>query len=466
MIRVTALLLLAATMVTEGREPVSDRPAGPWQQYANIGDAGFDPAAIAAARTFAEQSGTASAILIQHGRVVFAWGDPAHRFRTASIRKSLLSLMFGSPQINARVNVKQTLADLGIDDREALSVRERSATVDHLLSARSGIYHPAAFEPASMTATRPARGSAAPGESWFYNNWDFNALSTIYERQAGMDVFTGFQSTIATPIGLEDFRPLDGVFVREPGKSRHPAYEFRLSARDLARVGQLVLQDGRWQGKEVVSSKWLADSLRIRSPFPAGGGYAYLWWIDASGFRASDFKLPAIDAVHDIAATGLGEQLLLIVPSLDLVFVHLTYGEGPRVVDSAGYRLADMLLQGRRGPPKIGAPTTSVTPQRFASETTTEWLERVAVPMTGAVQSYIGKYEVAPNIRATIAYLDNILVIDMPGRGEAELFPLAPDTFFLKVADVVLTFERDGAGTVQGVRVVERGREMRGKKVE
>ena len=98
MIRVTALLLLAATMVTQSREPVSDRPAGPWRQYANIGDAGFDPAAIAAARTFAEQSGTASAMLIQHGRVVFAWGDPAQRFRTASIRKSLLSLMFGSPQ--------------------------------------------------------------------------------------------------------------------------------------------------------------------------------------------------------------------------------------------------------------------------------------------------------------------------------------------------------------------------------
>ena len=86
--------------------------------------------------------------------------------------------------------------------------------------------------------------------------------------------------------------------------------------------------------------------------------------------------------------------------------------------------------------------------------------------MTGAAQDYIGKYEVGPNVRATIAHLDNILVIDMPGRGEAELFPLAPDTFFLKVADVVLTFERDTAGAVQGVRVVERGREMRGKKVE
>ena len=368
--------------------------------------------------------------------------------------------------MKSRTNLNQTLADLGIDDRQALSVRERSATVDHLLSARSGIYHPAAFEPASMTATRPARGSAVPGESWFYNNWDFNALSTIYERQTGMDVFAGFRSTIAAPIGLEDFRPLDGVFVREPGKSRHPAYEFRLSARDLARIGQLVLQDGHWQGQEVVTSDWLADSLRIRSPFPAGGGYAYLWWIDASAFRASDFKLPSLDAVHDIAATGIGEQLLLVVPSLDLVFVHLTYGDGPNVADSAGYRLAEMLLQARRGPPKHGAATIDVTPQRFASETKMEWLDRVAVPMSGAAQDYVGKYEVGPNVRATIAHLDNILVIDMPGRGEAELFALAPDTFFLKVADVVLTFERDTTGAVQGVRVVERGRAMRGKKVE
>ena len=97
MIRVTALLLLAATLLTQSREPVSDRPPGPWHQYANLADAGYDPAALAAARTFAEQSGTAAAMLIQHGKVVFAWGDPAQRLRTASIRKSLLSLMFGSP---------------------------------------------------------------------------------------------------------------------------------------------------------------------------------------------------------------------------------------------------------------------------------------------------------------------------------------------------------------------------------
>jgi CubicO group peptidase (beta-lactamase class C family) len=463
--RATAILFLAMTILAQSRTPTAERPPGPWRQYANIADAGYDQAALAAARTFAEQSGTAAAMLIQHGRVVVAWGDPAKRFRTASVRKSLLSLMFGSPAVTATVRLNQTLADLGIDDRQPLSVREHSATVDQLLAARSGIYHPAAFEPASMTANRPVRGSAAPGERWFYNNWDFNALGTVYHRQTGMDVFNGFRSTIAAPVGLEDFGASDGVFVREPGKSRHPAYEFRLTARDLARVGQLVLQNGRWDGAEVVTKAWLTESVRIRTPFTAGGGYAYLWWIDASAFRASTFKLPSLDAVHDIAATGLGEQLLLIVPSLDLVFVHLTAGDGPNVADSAGYRLAEMILQARRGDPKPGAPTMDVTAQRFANEPNTEWLDRIAVPVTEAAQTFTGTYEVGPNVRATIAYLDNILVIDMPGRGEAELFQLAPDTFFLKVADVVLTFERDAAGAVQGVRVVERGRTMRAKKV-
>jgi hypothetical protein len=76
-----------------------------------------------------------------------------------------------------------------------------------------------------------------------------------------------------------------------------------------------------------------------------------------------------------------------------------------------------------------------------------------------------GRYEVAPKVRAEIFAHDGALFVDMPGRGEAEMFQQAPDTFFLKVADVVLTFERDASGAVEGVRVVERGRPMRAKRI-
>jgi CubicO group peptidase (beta-lactamase class C family) len=444
--------------------PNSERPRGEWRQYASATDAGYDAAELARIRTFAEQSGSAAVLLVQDGRVVFAWGDPSQRFRTASIRKSLLSLMFGAPAVRSTIRLDRSLADLGIDDLQPLTVQERSATVEHLLSARSGVYHPAAFEPASMTANRPARGSAAPGSRWFYNNWDFNALATIYQRQTGMDVFEGFRSTLAAPLGLEDFRRQDGVFVREPHRSRHPAYEFRLSARDLARIGQLVVQNGRWEGRDLVSAEWLADSLRVRTPFNEGGGYSYLWWIDAARFRARGHEFPRLDAVRDIAATGLGEQQLLIVPSLNLVLVHVTYGDGPDVAESVAYRLAEMVLQARRGDPAPAATTIAVAPQRFANERQA-YVDRVAIPISGNPEAFAGQYEVTPAVRATISVVDGALFIDMPGRGEAELFQEAPDRFFLKVADVVLTFERDAAGAVQAVRVTDRGRTMRAARV-
>jgi CubicO group peptidase (beta-lactamase class C family) len=464
MFRISTVFIFAAVIAAQGRPPASERPAGPWTQYADLSDAGYDATRIAAARAFAERSGSAAVVLVQDGRIVFAWGDPSQRFRTASIRKSLLSLMFGSPVVAPTIHLDQSVGDLGIDDRLSLSVRERSATVDQLLSARSGVYHPAAFEPASMTANRPRRGSAEPGAAWFYNNWDFNALGTVYRLQSGMDVFTGFQSTLAQPLGLEDFRPQDGVFVREPSRSQHPAYEFRLSARDLARIGQLVVQDGRWEGRQVVSAAWLSDSTRVRTTFPEGGGYAYLWWIDAARFRARGHAFPALDAVRDIAATGLGEQLMLVIPSLNLVFVHLTYGEGSGVAESASYRLVEMVLDARRGHPKPDARTTPVAPQRFANERPA-FVERVGVPFSGTPADFTGQYEVSANIRATITFVDGALFIDMPGRGEAELFQQAPDTFFLQVADVVLSFERNAAGAVQGMRMTERGRSFAARKL-
>ena len=77
--------------------------------------------------------------------------------------------------------MSSTLAELGIDDNEpSLTDVEKRATVRDLLTARSGVYHPALYETPGMAAMRPLRGSHLPGTHWYYNNWDFNALGTIY----------------------------------------------------------------------------------------------------------------------------------------------------------------------------------------------------------------------------------------------------------------------------------------------
>lgn len=116
-----------------------------------------------------------------------------------------------------------------------------------LLLSRSGVYHSAIYEDFGWKRRKPARGSHAPGERWYYNNWSFNALGTIFERAAGRSIGDAFAEWIARPIGMQDFRAGDvGYLTRDAVTERimgnasdHAAYMFHLSSRDLARFGLL-----------------------------------------------------------------------------------------------------------------------------------------------------------------------------------------------------------------------------------
>ena len=86
----------------------------------------------------------------------------------ASVRESLLSALYGNAVARGDIDLKQSLAELGIDDNEpSLSVEEKTATVRDLLEARSGVYHAALYEPPSMAVRRPPRHSHPPGTFWY-----------------------------------------------------------------------------------------------------------------------------------------------------------------------------------------------------------------------------------------------------------------------------------------------------------
>ena len=83
----------------------------------------------------------ASLVVVDGGRVVVAWGDSARRIKVSSIRKSLLSALYGRPVLERRIALDDTLEVLGIDDDPPLTQGEKQATLRMLLQARSGIYH-------------------------------------------------------------------------------------------------------------------------------------------------------------------------------------------------------------------------------------------------------------------------------------------------------------------------------------
>src|ERR1700676_2995207 len=128
-----------------------------------------------------------------------------------------LSALYGIYSAEAAIDINQTLEQLGIDDSpDPLTKEEKQARVVDLLRARSGVYHKVDFETESMQKSRPPRGSHAPGTFWYYNNWDFNVLGTIFEKKTGLKIGDAFYQRVAKPIGMQDYRPSDGKYFTGP----------------------------------------------------------------------------------------------------------------------------------------------------------------------------------------------------------------------------------------------------------
>ncbi|MBR0752430.1 serine hydrolase [Bradyrhizobium jicamae] len=293
--------------------------------------AGWSAEQLAAAKSWSLQIAPAAAVMIvQHGRVVAEWGDTATKSNLHSIRKSLLSALYGNAVEKHLIDPTATIGSLGIDDNDpGLTEIEKTATVVDLLKARSGVYHAALYETPGMAKRRPARGSHPPGTFWYYNNWDFNALGTIYEQATKQSIFDAFDQQIAHPIGMQDYVASDGQYVS--GKeSEHRAYPIRMSARDLARFALLYLHEGRWKDRQLVPASWVRESTQAYSQAYTdagpGLGYAYLWW---TGF-ITEMGAPVVKMPPgSFEGIGYEGQWAFVIPALDLVIIHRINSDFP-----------------------------------------------------------------------------------------------------------------------------------------
>lgn len=293
-------------------------PGASWERIALPESVGWSSARLQAARDHAATIKTAAVMIILGGRVLDEWGETATKFNIHSIRKSLLSAMYGIHVADGRIDLAKTMEALGADDNEpSLTEMERQATLRDVLKARSGVYHPALYETASMAAARPTRGSHPPGTFWYYNNWDFNVAGTLFERLTKTNLFREFERSIAGPLGMQDYRVEDGQYVTGRD-SVYPAYPFRLTARDMARFGLLFLRNGRWGWRQVVPSAWVAESVASYSDAGASGGYGYMWWVAANGKHLPGVSIP--DGSY--SARGAGGHYILVLPAYDVVIVH------------------------------------------------------------------------------------------------------------------------------------------------
>jgi CubicO group peptidase (beta-lactamase class C family) len=198
---------------------------------------------------------------------------------------------------------------------------EKRATIDHLITARSGVYHDAS-NGGDDAANRPPRGSKEPGTYFLYNNWDFNAAGAVFEQLTGQDIYKAFQEQIALPTGLQDYNVAEQRKSGNLNASRFPAYHFHFSARDMARIGYLMLRNGKWGSTQVISPEWVSKIISVVTPLeevpPSRMNmfeYGYMWWL----FKVED---PAFKGAY--SARGAMGQFITVLPALDMVVVFKT----------------------------------------------------------------------------------------------------------------------------------------------
>lgn len=326
--RPVLLLLACAGLLAEELKLV--QPGAEWSRVKPEA-AGFSSAKLEALRGWLRTQQTTAMMLVYRGHVIFEYGDVKRVSKIASVRKSILAMLYGNYAVAGKADPRKTVVELGLTDVQPFLEIEKQANLGHLLTARSGIYHPAGNE--QLTALSPRRGAEAPGTRFQYQNWDFNAAGTAFEKISGEDIFDALETELARPIGMQDFdRTKQRKNSSLPG-SVHPEYAMYLSTRDMARLGVLMLSDGMWNGKQVMPKGWARSITTLVTPHhemhptqfhlrtrQGLWGYGMLWWVwDAPEAQLESISGPFQGAFSAMGANG---QYITVLPAADLVFVH------------------------------------------------------------------------------------------------------------------------------------------------
>lgn len=339
-------LLSISIFISYSKDPTSSAKDDNQLEYVTPEEVGYSSEKLNEAKQFAEQSGYATMMALYDGKVFFSWGEITKNYKCHSIRKPFLNALYGIHFALGNINLDATLEELGIDDiPPSLTNDEKQAKVRDLLKSRSGVYHEAAAENQEMKEFRPERGSHPPGTFFYYNNWDFNTLGTIFEQETGTKIFEEFKKRIADPVGMEDFSIENCYYQYEQNLSMHPAYSFRMSTRDMARFGVLYQKNGIWKNSQIIPSEWIHESTTTFSivDSTAGVGYGYMWNTIPEG-SAFEQLIGSSGYYH----TGVGVHIVLILPEQKLVIVQRYDTDGVWVdPGNAGMELGLMVINAR-----------------------------------------------------------------------------------------------------------------------
>lgn len=251
---------------------------------------------------------------------------PDDLHEVASVTKSVLSALVGIAVGQGKLAPTQTLGDLLPEPASrAADTRVRAIELRQLLALSGGFEaDPPTFNPATLAGAESDAVDKAlqrtlalgPGEGFRYNNHDGQLVSAALARAVGMNAARYAEQTLFTDLGIQKYQwPQDRAGVNIGAST------LRLTTRDMAKLGELFLRQGRWSGRQVVPADWVAASLAKQADGgpPLRRPYGYNWWL---GVMNAGEPRPVF------MAAGWGGQYIYVVPSLQLVVAATSEMDG------------------------------------------------------------------------------------------------------------------------------------------
>jgi CubicO group peptidase (beta-lactamase class C family) len=329
-----AALFAQAHEVTWPRDPLAAPAAGetPWGVHHD------DPPPFDRLRGPVHARGPQSGVVRQHGKEIAAWGEPARADLTFSVAKTYLALLAGVAQGQGLLpdedsTVAAQLHGIGFDD----SAHNRAITWTHLLTQTSewegscfGVpdtvdrWRKVAQDPRPAGGPKGgARPLQAPGTYWEYNDVRINQLALALLHLFRKPLPQMFLEHVLGPLGGGEgyaWRGYDDAWVDLPGAGRVPSVPggshwgggVSISARDQARIGQMLLDGGAGGGRQLIAREWIE---KMGAPCPIAPFYGRLLWLNRNGRAFAGASTRAVFMI------GAGGHYVWVDPELDAVVV-------------------------------------------------------------------------------------------------------------------------------------------------
>jgi len=257
-----------------------------------------------------------SLLVIRNGYIVSETYFPPYQQDTThelySCTKSFISTLIGIALDKASIDrINRKIVDFFPGRTFAnLNPQKEAMTLEDLLTMRSGldwqegdpVYAALYRSPDWVKFVLDTPMATPPGSQFNYCSGCSHLLSAILQQATGMNTRDFAERTLFKPLGITNVK-------WETDSSGIPigGWGLQLTSRDMAKLGYLYLRGGQWNGRQIVSAKWVEDATQKHTDTDGDLGYGYQWW-----------TYPSLDAY---AALGRYGQTIFVVPGIDLVVV-------------------------------------------------------------------------------------------------------------------------------------------------